>query len=78
MIKCYTFIRISLLNFRKLPITDKVAVATAATAVLGVIFTATTYIASTDTVQKIHIKYKLLNIKFLKPQHMKKVSFILF
>jgi len=71
MNKFYTFLH----TFRKLSLTNKVAFATTAS---GVIFTATTYIASTDTVQKIHIKYKLLNIKFLKPQHMEKVSFILF
>ena len=32
------------------------------------------FIASTDTAQKVHIKYKLSNLKFEKPSHMDKVK----
>ena len=61
-------------TFSKLSFDNKVACAATAS---GAILTAT-YIASTDTVQKAHIKYKLLNMKSPKPQHMERVNFILF
>jgi hypothetical protein len=56
--------------YRKLSPADKATVVTGIVASLGTVGFVISFIASTDTVQKIHIKYKLLNLKFPKPSHM--------
>ena len=61
--------------FRKLSLAEKVATVTS---VLGGIGFIVAYIASTDIVQKIHIKQKLLDTKFPMPPHMNKVDLIEF
>ena len=58
-------------TFKNLSLYEKVGVTAAA---FGGFTVAVKFVASTDTVQKIHIKYKLLNMKFPKPPHMEMVT----
>ena len=57
-------------TFRKLSPADKGAVVAGVVTSGGAVGFVVSFIASTDTVQKIHIKYKLLNLKFPEPSHM--------
>ena len=61
-------------NFGKLPFDKKTATAAAIFSALGGIgYVVVPWITSTDTIQKIHIKHKLLTMKFPKPSHIGKV-----
>lgn len=55
--------------FKKLTLPEIISLVGALSGVPVVI----SYIASTDSAQKAHIKYKLSNLKFEKPSHMDKV-----
>ncbi len=62
-------------TFRKLTPADKFAAAAAATiTVSGSVAFLVNFIVSTDTVQKVHIKHELLNMKYPKPPHIDKVN----
>lgn len=63
-------------TFSKLNLADKFAPAAAAVTATGGLVYLITFIASTDTVQKCHIKHKLLSMKFSKPPHMNRVKLI--
>ena len=65
-------------SFNSLSLADKVATVAAtvaaAAAAAAMISTVGVGILSTDTVQKIHIKRKLLSLKFPKPNHLDQVT----
>ena len=61
-------------SFKTLSLADKVATVAATAAAAAMISTVGVGILSTDTVQKIHIKRKLLSLKFPKPYHLDKVA----
>ena len=63
-------------SFKNLSLAGKATTFTAMITISGGLGYVVSYIASTDTVQKFHIKRKLLNSKFPMPPHMKKVNFI--
>ncbi len=61
-------------SFRKLLITESATnTAVGFISILGGVGVAVTCVASTDQVQKIHIKHKLLSVKLTQPSHMTKV-----
>ena len=60
-------------TFKKLSLTEKVSTVAAACSAAAMIYTVGVGILSTDTVQKIHIKRKLLSLKFPKPYHLNQV-----
>jgi acyl-CoA thioesterase len=60
-------------SFRKSSFAKNATAAGSLIAVFGGVSYAVAVIASTDTVQKIHIRHKLLNTTFPKPPHMDKV-----
>jgi hypothetical protein len=64
--------------FRKLSLAEKATTAAVFFTSLSGIGFVISYIASTDKLQKIHIKHKLLSTKFPRPPHMDKVNFIYF
>ncbi len=63
-------------TFTNLKPKDKLSAAVSIITVSSSIAFIIDFIASTDTVQKVYIKYSLLNIKFPKPPHMDKVKLI--
>ena len=64
-------------TFRELTLADKFAAVAATVTVSGSAAFIIDLIASTDTVQKVYIKYKLLNMKFPKPPHLDRVKLIM-
>ena len=56
--------------FKTIPLKDKFTTVATALSIAGSAFAALSYIGSTDTVQKIYIKHKLLAMKFPKPSHL--------
>ncbi len=64
-------------TFRELTLADKFAAAAATVTVSGGVAVLINFMASTDTVQKVYIKYKLLNMKFPKPPHLDRVKLII-
>jgi len=57
----------------ELTVSEKANLATSIVATLGGVGFVLSCIASTDTFQKCHIKYRLMNSKFPRPHHMDKV-----
>ena len=63
-------------NFRELSLGNKLVSISTAVGISGSVTFVITYVASTDFVQKKHIKYKLLNMHFPRPHHMDRVNLI--
>ena len=61
-------------GFMKLSIGERFATVAAALSIAGGTSAAALWILSTDTVQKIHVKYKLLSLKVAKPVHLDQVN----
>ena len=67
-------------SLKKLSLVEKVttvaATVAAACTAAAMIYSVGVKILSTDAVQKIHVKRKLLSLKFPKPNHLDKVTAI--
>ena len=62
------------LGFKALPLKDKFTTTVAAFSIAVSTVAALSYIGSIDTVQKLHVKHKLLRMKFPKPIHLDEVN----